>query len=330
MQVLWARKMYKNELDKAIANKTVSNSFVFFGESSFLIDMYSKMMVQVTDANTLTFYHDEYDFKSAKAHLSQASLFGDRNILLIKSEKKVPKNELNTLLEFCEKNPDNVFVYAYYGSDHKIYNNKKAFAGKQTMSVRFFHPKEYEAQNIVSHIAQEKKVQIDKYTISQLLSIHNGDVALACNEIEKFRVYDREITSKDVENLVYGLSEVNIDGFIKKILAKKEFTEDLKNILEHGEDEIRVITAITAYITQLYMFNIYIRVNGAPNALEILGYPAPKFVVDEKAALSMKFKPNTYSKLHELLLGSELKMKSSNVDKHAILLSTLIRVQKLL
>ena len=78
------------------------------------------------------------------------------------------------------------------------------------------------------------------------------------------------------------------------------------------------------------MFNIYIRVNGAPNALEILGYPAPKFVVDEKAALSLKFKPNTYSKLHELLLSSELKMKSSHVDKGAILLSTLIRVQKLI
>ena len=72
----------------------------------------------------------------------------------------------------------------------------------------------------------------------------------------------------------------------------------LRRLSEHGEDEIRVITAITAYLTQLYMFNIYIRVNGTPNALEILGYPAPKFVVDEKAALSLKFKPNTYYKYY--------------------------------
>ena len=322
--------MYKNELDKHIQNQSVSNSFVFFGESSFLIDMYTKMMTTIDDANILSYYHDEYDFNSAKAHLSQGSLFGDRNILIIKSEKKVPKKDLDTLIEFCEKNPDNIFVYAYYGSDHKTYNNKKAFAKSKTMSVRFFHPKDYEAQNIVAGVAREKRVNIDKYTISHLLSIHNGDVALACNEIDKFRVYDREITTKDVENLVYGLSEVNLDDFIKKILAKKEYTEDLQNILEHGEDEIRVITAITSYITQLYMFNIYIRVNGAPNALEILGYPAPKFVVDEKAAIALKYKPNTYSKLHELLLESELKMKSSNVDKSAILLSTLIRVQKLL
>jgi len=320
--------MYKNELDKHIQNHSVSNNFVFFGESTFLIDMYTKMLTNIDDANILNFYHDEYSFESAKAHLSQGSLFGDRNILIIKSEKKVPKKDLDLLIDMCEKNTDNIFIYAYYGSDHKTYT--KAFSKKSTMSVRFFHPKEYEAQNIIAQIAHEKNVKIDKYTISHLLNIHNGDVALSSNEIDKFRVYDREITTKDVENLVYGLSEVNLDDFIKKVLSKKEFTQDLQNILEHGEDEIRVITAITSYLTQLYMFNIYIRVNGTPNAIEILGYPAPKFVVDQKAALSLKYKPHTYSKLHELLLESELKMKSANVDKSAILLSTLIRVQKLI
>ena len=322
--------MYKNELDNFIKSGKISNSFVFFGESIFLIDMYTKMMTNIEDSSILSFYHEEYNFNSAKAHLSQASLFGDRNILIIKSEKKVPKKELDILIELCEKNQDNVFIYAYYGSDHKTYNNKKTFSKFSTMSVRFFNPKDYEAQNLVLQVAREKNVNIDKYSVSHLLNIHNGNVALACNEMDKFRVFDREITTKDIENLVFGLAEISIDDLIKKLLNKKDFKEDLKNILEHGEDEIRVITAITSYLTQLYMFNIYIRVNGTPNALEILGYPAPKFVVDEKAALSLKFKPNTYYKLQELLLGSELKMKSSNVDKNAILLSTLIRVQKLI
>jgi len=322
--------MYKAEFDKHIQNRSVGNSFIFFGESSFLIDMYTKMMTNIEGSNVLTYYHDEYDFNSAKAHLSQGSLFGDRNILIIKSEKKIPKKELEILFDFCEKNPDNIFVYAYYGSDHKTYNNKKTFAKFKVMSVRFFHPKEYEAQNIIANIAQQKGVKIDKYTISHLLHIHNSDVALAANEIEKFRVYDTEITTKDVDNLVFGLAEINLDDFIKKLLHKKDFREDIQNILEHGEDEIRIISALSAYLTQLYMFNIYIRINGAPNALEILGYPAPKFVVEEKAALSIKIKPSQYLKLHELLLGSELKMKSSNVDKSAILFSTLLKMQKLL
>jgi len=322
--------MYKAEFDKHIRQQSISNSFVFFGESHFLIDMYTKMLTNIDDANILNFYYDEYDFAAAKMHLSQASLFGDRNILIIKSEKKVPKKELDILLEFCEKNSENIFVYAYYGSDQKSYNTKTAFKGKSTMSVRFFHPKEYEAQNIVLSVAQDKNVNIDKYTIAHLLGIHNGDVALACNEIEKFRLFDRPVSTKDVDSLVFGLSEVNLDDFIKKILYKKDFKADLQNILEHGEDEIRILTAITSYITQLYMFNIYIRVNGAPNAVDILGFNAPGFVIEEKSKLSIKLKPATYSKLHELLLESELKMKSAHIDKSAILLSTLIRVQKLL
>lgn len=320
--------MYKNEFDKHIQNNSVSNSFVFFGESNFLIDMYTKKLTNIEDASLLQFYHDEYDFNSAKAHLSQASLFGGQNVLILKSEKKVPKKDLDIFIDYCEKNPDNIFVYAYYGSDHKTYT--KAFSKKSTMSIRFFHPNQGESIFTISEVARDKRVNIDNYTIIHLLGIHNGDIALACNEIDKFRVYDRAITTKDVDNLVFGLAEVNIDDFIKNILNKKDFKLALQNILEHGEDEIRVVTAISSYITQLYMFNIYIRVNGAPNAIEILGYPAPKFVVDEKASLSLKFKPTTYYKLHELLLDSELKMKSSNVDKSAILLSTLIRVQQLL
>ena len=322
--------MYKNELDNAIKSAKVSNSFVFFGESSFLIDMYTNMMSSIDDASLLSFYHDEYNFKSAKDHLSQSSLFGDRNILVVKSEKKVPKKDLDLLIQLCEKNQDNIFIYAYYGNDHKTYNNKKTFGKFSTMCVRFFNPKDFEAQNIVLQVAREKAVNIDKYSVSHLINIHNGDVALACNEMDKLRVYDREIRTKDIDDLVFGLAEVSIDDLIKMLLNKKDFLEALRNLIDHGEDEIRIITAITSYITQLYMFNIYIRVNGTPNALEILGYPAPKFVVEEKSALSLRFKPSIYYKIQEILLISELKMKSSGVDKNAILLSALIRLQKLL
>ena len=320
--------MYKNELDKHIQKNSLSNSFVFFGESSFLIDLYTKKVSTIQDASTLSFYHDEYDFNSAKAHLSQASLFGDKNILVLKSEKKIDKKQLDALIDLCEKNPDNIFVYAYYGSDHKSYT--KAFEKKSTMSVRFYHPKDFEAVNFVLQIAQEKQVKIDKYSVTHLLQLQSGDVALACNEIEKFRIYDKEITTKDIDNLVFGLAEISIDDLIKKILNKKDFTQDLSSILERGEDEIRVLTGITAYMTQLYMFNIYMRVHGAPNAVAILGYSPPAVIVEEKTAQAKKLKPNIYAKLHELLLESELKMKSTHTDKEAILLSTLIRMQKLL
>ena len=322
--------MYKSEFDKHIQNKTLSNSLIFFGESHFLIDMYVKMLSNIKDASLLTFYYDEYDFQLAKAHLSQASLFGSNNVLIVKSDKKIPKNELLTLCDYCEKDKNNLLIFAYYGQDYKTYNNKKFFGKRSTMAVRFFHPKGYEAINILLSIAQEKKIKIDKFTLSHLLNIQNKDLALAANELEKLSVYDREITTKDIDTLVYGVGEINIDDFIKALLEQKEFFSDLQNLLEHGEDEIYILTRITSYLTTLYMFHIYIRTNGIPNATEILGYNAPKFVVEEKASQSIKIKPKTYLKLHTLLLESELQMKTTKGDKSAILFSTLIRMQKIL
>ena len=198
------------------------------------------------------------------------------------------------------------------------------------MCVRFFHPNHTEALATVAQIAREKNVAIDKEGINHLLNIHSGDIALSCNEIEKLRIYDKPITTKDIDAIIFGLAEISIDDFIKKVLGKKDFKNDLESLLGHGEDEIRILTALTSYLTQLYMFNIYIRLNGAPNAIEILGYNAPKFVIDEKAAASIKIKPPLYYKLHELLLEAELRMKSSHVDKNAILLSALLRVQQAL
>ena len=318
--------MYKAEFDKHIQNKTLSNALIFFGESSFLIDMYTKMLSNIEDANILTFYHDEYEFNSAKAHISQGSLFGGANVLILKSDKKINKKEIESFIDLCKKNPDNLFIYAYYGDDHKTYT--KAFSKTHAMSVRFFHPKPYEAQQIVAHQATQKQIDIDKYTISHLLAVHNGDVALAVNELEKLAVYERKITTKDIDNIVYGLGEIDLDHLITTLLTKKDFTEDLRNLLEHGADEIRILTTITNYITQLYMFNIYIRINGAPNAIDILGYNAPKFVVDAKASQAIKIKPSTYYKLHEILLEAELKMKQAASNKSALLLSTLIKLQK--
>ena len=180
--------MYKSELDKHIQSGSLSNNFVLFGESSFLIDFYTKLLSSVDDASILSMYHDEYNFTTAKTHLSQASLFGDRSVIILKSEKKIAKAELDILIELCEKNKENIFIYAYYGTDHKTY--AKAFTKKSTMSVRFFHPKEYEAQHIILDLAQRNNVSIDKFSVAHLLSVHNGDVALASNEIEKFKVFD--------------------------------------------------------------------------------------------------------------------------------------------
>ena len=316
--------MYKAEFDKILAQGLKEQNFILFGESKFFIDRYIAKLSDIEDANKLTFYFDEYDFSAAKAHFSQASLFGGTNLLVVKSEKKIPKKELESLFELCNKG-DNRFIYAYYGSDHKSYNN--AFKKFGVISVRFFTPKQNEAVTILMEEALKKGLNIDTYSLNHLLQLHNGTIELALSELEKLALLPLEhIGSKEIDALVYGMGEVDLQTFVKDFWQKKEYQKNLETLLESGEDEIRIITALTAYLQELYLFNIYIRIYGYADAKAILGYAPPQFVVNEKARTAMSFKPKTYYVLTKKLLEAELKMKSSANDKRAILYSTLLSI----
>ena len=319
--------MYRKELDNIMRSGQNIPAIMLYGESHFLIDHYLKIFSNIEGANVLSLYHDEYDFSSAKAHLSQGSLFGDQNLLIIKNEKKVPKKELDTLLEYIKKNPDNRFIYAYYGSDMKT--AAKAFNKKSGgIEVRMFPPYESEAKSMLLQEAQRQGLQLDSYTASHLIDSQNGDLALAFNELSKLAILNRPISSKDIDALVYGVGEVKIDQFINHLLAKKDFREELQHVLESGEDEIRIITAISSFLTQLYLFYAHIKIHGMADSRAILGYKLPRNIEQERAQQSIRFKQHQYNAMMNLLLDNELKMKSSGkIDKSALLLATLIKLQ---
>lgn len=319
--------MRRQELDNLIRNNTRPQAVMLYGESHFLIEHYLRIFKEVPEANLLSLYHDEYDFNSAKAHLSQGSLFGGQNVLIIKNEKKVPKKDLDTLLELVQKNPDNSFIYAYYGSDMKT--SAKAFNKKSGgIEVRLFPPFAGEAKNFILQEAQRLGIQMDSYAATHLIESQNGDLALAVNELAKLQILGRPVSAKDIDALVYGVAEVRIDQFINHLLAKKDFKSDLQRILESGEDEIRIITAISAHMTQLYLFYAHIKIHGIADSTAILGYKLPQKIEQERAQQSIRFKQEQYDALLNLLLENELKMKSGGaVDKHALLLATLIKLQ---
>jgi DNA polymerase III subunit delta len=319
--------MYKRDFDQHLARNSFSNALMFFGESHFFIDRYTALLSNIPDASKLVFYHDEYNFSTAQAHLSQASLFGDANLLVIKTEKKVPKADLDKLIELCKKNPDNRFIYAYYGNDYKT--SDKSFKDG-AMSVRFFTPNHTEAITFLHEEAQKIPLVIDKYTLNHLLAIQNGDISLAASELSKLALFNREISIKDIDTLVFGVAQLSLDQLITKILSKHDLKKTLEQILQTGEDEIKIITTLSSFVTQLYLFNTYIRINGAPDSQAILGYMLPQFILAERANFSLKFKPSQYKAILEHLLNCELKLKSANTNKEAILFSTLLKLQKII
>jgi DNA polymerase-3 subunit delta len=88
--------MYKNEFDNYLKQNKKFKAYMFYGQSIFLIEQYALAVAQSLGNNDEIekLYFDEYDFKYAKDKLLQSSLFSSNNIILIKTDKKIPKKKL--------------------------------------------------------------------------------------------------------------------------------------------------------------------------------------------------------------------------------------------
>ena len=322
----------KQDFDRLLSQAKIPRAMMFFGESDFMIDLHAKKLCDLWGAedDIFTLYHQDYNFTDAKAHISQGSLFGGNNVLLIKNDKKVPKKELDELINYVNKSPSNFLIYCYYGPDYKTSN--KSFSPKTGGdSIRFFNPYFNEGKNIIRQEAKALNLQINDDAITHLLLSQNSNLSLACNELEKLAILNMPINAKEVDELVYPLAEVKLDQMILDILAKKDFRSNLERLLETGENEVQIITAISNFITQLFLFHTYIKINGVIDSSAILGYKLPAFIEKERAALSIKFRLQTYEKMLDHLLQTELLMKSAgNKDTNALLLSALLKFQTLL
>ncbi|WP_345986167.1 DNA polymerase III subunit delta [Sulfurimonas sp. HSL-1656] len=323
--------MKRQELDNLIRQGKAPGAVMLYGESHFLIEHYTKQLADVEDPNILSVYFDEYQFANAKAHLSQGSLFGGRNVLVIKSEKKLPKNDLTALIGLVQKNPGNLFIYAYFGTDFKK-SATAAFGPKSGgADVRLFRPFPNEARQIVLNEAASRGINLDPYAASHLLESQNGDLALTINELDKFSLLQGRIGIKEIDELVYGVAEVKVDQLIDTLLQKQDFVPLMRRLLEHGEDEIRLLTALSNHIAQLYLFYASIRLSGAADSAKILGYKLPPRIEQERSQQSVRFKQPQYTRLMALLGETELQMKSAGGgSKNALLAAAFLKVQSLL
>jgi DNA polymerase-3 subunit delta len=328
--------MYKREFENLLNVSKLPKSLLLHGACFYQNNYFGDKILEnlkVTSEEKLLLYYDEYKFTLAKNFLSQSSLFGDRNILVIKTDKVIPKKELDILVELSFKNETNHFLYQYFGDDSKARNIAKAFTPKKNANfVRFFKMNQSEAVQLLDMLSKQMGINISRYALTHLFLLQNEDLSLCTNDLRKLKIFDKEIEVKDIDEFVYGLGSVGMDHFIYELLQKKDIKDTYSKLMELGSaDEIRIINAIETYLSQLFLFHTYIKINGSFDARAVLGYPLPPNIAQERSRLCMMMDLKTYKDIFELLLQSEYKLKKmQNIDKNSLLLSTLIKLQTFL
>ena len=325
--------MYQKEFDQKL-RQNMPKSVLFYGENAYLIDNYIAYYIQKTDAKEtlLSLYHDEWNFEQAKAFLSQSSLFGGTNLLIVKQGKKIPKKELDILIALTQNHTDNYFLYAYSGLAKDAKSLQNAYTPKSGgVWVRFFEPHPHEGVAILQQKAQRIKLDIDHYALQHLMLILNNNLALCANELDKLAILNMKVTSKDIDKLVYSTSPLAIEQLLFDLFSQKPITSTLSKLLEIGEDESAIIRATQYFLQQIFLFQAYFKLHGEIDCTAILGYQLPKPLEAQKTTLARNISSASLLKIYEHLLESEIALKkASATQKEVLLYGLLIQLQTLL
>ncbi len=325
--------MYQREFDQRLRQE-LPHAILLYGENDYMLDYYTELYKSKLDAreSLLALYHDEYSFEQAKNYLSQSSLFGGINFLLIRHEKKIPKKELDILIELTKKNSDNYLLYIFEGTAANAKSLQSSFTEKKGgVWVRFFEANIRDGIAILQQKAQEIGLNIDHYALSHLMTLLNNNLALCSNELHKLAILGTKIESRDIDRLVYSTAPLAMEQLLIDLFAKKPVVDTISRLLELGEDEFSILRSTQFFVQQIFLFHAYIRLHGQPNSKEILGYQLPKHIEQQKAQLALRVKTTALLKIYEHLIESELRLKKGgSIDKESLLYGILIKLQSYL
>ncbi|KIM04857.1 MAG: DNA polymerase III subunit delta [Sulfurovum sp. AS07-7] len=324
--------MYKEEFEQILKTR-LPKSALFYGENQYAIEQYINFYITKLQANEdkLKLYFDDYDFEKAKSYLAQNSLFGNTNLLIIKSEKVIAKKELESLLEMTQKSQNNYLLYIFLGSSKDIKTSTSLFKSNDSVEVRLFEPDIRDSIMILQNKANHIGLKIESYALEYLVIMLGNNLILCSNELDKLNILNREITTKDINELVFPQTSLSAEKLFIDVCNKKLDPNKINTLLDSGEDANSILRATQKFLNEILLFQAYIKINGTVNSQNILGYKLPKKIEEQKATLANRIRSSKLLKAFEYVLQCELEIKSASApQKETLLYSMFIELQNIL
>lgn len=335
--------MYKKELDTKLAKGAEIRSILLYGEAMFLIGYYGQKIAQKIlekDCEKNSFYFGEFDFQNALSCFSQGSLFGNEALVWIKTDKKIPKKQLDSLIKALLQNGGYLIVEFYqaenksageYAADARAMSASfpSSLAKESVFEVRFFAPNLGEAMMILKESAQNLKVQISDFNLRQILEQQNFDLGLSLAELRKYAIFDQEINSEIVEGLGFSLGSVKLEEILESLLLKKPYFDKLSQFLEQGFEEVPLINEIQKYFFVLFLFSSHIRIYGEASSQDVLGYKLPPQLLEQKKHFAILIKESQYESIF-YILNAWREDSLKGINKGNGFLSALMKIQAIL
>ncbi len=225
---------------------------------------------QLIDEEVATFSTEEivrfdmiergFSFNSVAEAIQTISLFDTRKIVVLTTrEKEMKKETEDIILELVQKVPDSVRLIINLEKKLLAKSALKKYLDKNSRVHALTNSTDLVNEYVRSEI-KKRNIKMKQSVIFEFLERVGDDLSKIRNEMDKFEVLDREITSNDIELLVARNIDDNIfalsDAIVKK--DKERVFSLYQDFLNLKIDPLALVGMVAAGLRRMYQVNALI------------------------------------------------------------------------
>jgi len=319
------------EFIKSFNKKAIENSYLLTGAEDYLIeDCLQKITHEVISPDTREFNLDVFYAGQADAGqiLDAASAYpmlSDSRLVVVKNFNKMAPSGVEAIAKYLKKPAPTtklVLVCEKLGGRAKAYTSIK----KSSCFVECKTLYDNQIPDWIKNFIQKQGLAIS-YNACLLIQAHVGNNLRAlANEIDKIKlnISGEKIEEEDVQRVVgfsrsFSVFELN-DALGNR--QKSQALTILNKMLESGESHTAILAMVSRHFITL------LKVAGAATQGKSQGEIAslagiPPFFVQKTKAMAIKFKRQEFEEIFNVLLETDLTLKTSQ-QKPIIALQTMV------
>ena len=298
-------------------------NYLLYGKERFLIDKELKNIINKSGIEDINISKYDLEINTLKEIIDDAntiSLFSNNKLIIVdnafifsRTNKKIDNIEI--LEEYLKNKGDTIIIFI--NNNESIDNVKKIVKSiKNNGIIKEFNP----SKNITSGVI----LMFDNYKISTeavnlLINRVGNNLESIYQEVEKLKIYkidDKIITIKDIEDLTIENTDIDIFKFIDDIINKNKqrSIKTYKELLKLNEEPIKIIALLSSKFRLMYQASILAKKGyteeNISDMLKVHKYPVHLAIIS-----GYKYNPKILLKYLNELADLDIGIKTGVKDK---------------
>ena len=336
-------KLNESQLKEQIKGNHFSNSYLIYGEESYLKEHYiSQLKKKIVDPTFESFNLHQFEGKDISLDdiLKDAQMLpmmSEYNLVLVRDypvEKS--KSDLKLLSEFLADVPEStilILVYDAIEPDVKSASFKKIITAFDNAGavVNMEKRSENDVAKLLVSGAKKRGSVLDMNNAKYLVSVSGNDLKNLLNELDKLSYFaqGREITKDIIDNMATKCLQARVYDLSKSVVAGNSDMaySVLDTLFNMKEDPILILAVIGGVYVDMY------RVKCAKTAgcsyddvAKHYNYRGREFALRNASRDCANLSENQLRESLDEIMNTDLKLKSTATDKKLLLEELIVKL----